>query len=380
MTMANGQGDGQGHGQGSAIIVGGSLCGLSIGIALARLGIKVTVLERSLDLRGGAGLGVDMDMLPRVVGVDPHGSLPTIRGRRYSTNWPLLRNWLLAIARTHANLALHDGVAAQSVSQDAERAYVTTTAGRLAADIVVGADGYRSLVRGYIDPENPDAEYAGYMLWRGLVPETKLPEGASAAHDFVDHYYIGPYRLVGYLVPGLDGSVAKGSRLISWAWYDRTRLALLERFGCVENNRVRQTLPAEHFPPDVKQELETIAATVWPERWREAILATLARDYPFATPVAEYRPRRLVRGRVAILGDAAHVASPVTGIGYKTGLYDAEALFRHAQDGVAGEHAIAALDRYEDERLSAGQSLVEVSRQWGKDFLAGVATADPPKG
>ena len=40
------------------------------------------------------------------------------------------------------------------------------------ADLVIGADGARSTVRATVDPEHPDARYAGVLLWRTLVDET----------------------------------------------------------------------------------------------------------------------------------------------------------------------------------------------------------------
>jgi len=53
------------------LIVGGSLVGLSSAIALARRGAAVTVLERAGDLTRtlGGGLGVDVDLLQRVTGL-----------------------------------------------------------------------------------------------------------------------------------------------------------------------------------------------------------------------------------------------------------------------------------------------------------------------
>jgi 2-polyprenyl-6-methoxyphenol hydroxylase-like FAD-dependent oxidoreductase len=46
----------------------------------------------------------------------------------------------------------------------------------------------------------------------------------------------------------------------------------------------------------------------------------------FGTPIVHYKPSRLVVGRVALAGDAAHAASPMVGGGFRQGLYDVRAL------------------------------------------------------
>ena len=48
-----------------------------------------------------------------------------------------------------------------------------------AADLVVGADGARSTVRAAVDPDHPDARYAGVLLWRSLVDEQALPPNVT---------------------------------------------------------------------------------------------------------------------------------------------------------------------------------------------------------
>ena len=52
-------------------VAGGSLVGLSTAIALSRLGLEVTVAERSpaRAVDGGGGLGVDVDLLREVTGM-----------------------------------------------------------------------------------------------------------------------------------------------------------------------------------------------------------------------------------------------------------------------------------------------------------------------
>ncbi|WP_442852616.1 FAD-dependent monooxygenase [Arthrobacter sp. 131MFCol6.1] len=46
------------------------------------------------------------------------------------------------------------------------------------------------------------------------------------------------------------------------------------------------------------------------------MLDSIERRAVIGTPIAEYVPARLARGRVAIVGDAAHVPTPMTGSGF----------------------------------------------------------------
>jgi 2-polyprenyl-6-methoxyphenol hydroxylase-like FAD-dependent oxidoreductase len=75
------------------VVVGGSLAGLSTAIAPARLGLEVTVAERSPARAGGGGLGVDVDLLREVTGID--ADPPVLHGvDRDGTAWHLLQEWL----------------------------------------------------------------------------------------------------------------------------------------------------------------------------------------------------------------------------------------------------------------------------------------------
>ena len=92
------------------VVVGGSLVGLSMGIALAQQGAVVTVLERTprAGYEGGGGLGVDVDLLNEVTGLV--GSPPVCQGAdRATTAWPLLVGWLEAQAQTVPDVEIRRG-------------------------------------------------------------------------------------------------------------------------------------------------------------------------------------------------------------------------------------------------------------------------------
>jgi 2-polyprenyl-6-methoxyphenol hydroxylase-like FAD-dependent oxidoreductase len=77
------------------VVVGGSLIGLSTAIALSRLGVEVTVAERSpaRAVDGGGGLGVDVALLREVTSIE--ADPPVLHGiDRDGTAWHLLQGWL----------------------------------------------------------------------------------------------------------------------------------------------------------------------------------------------------------------------------------------------------------------------------------------------
>ncbi len=363
------------------VVVGGSLSGLTFALACSRRGIRTRVLERVHgSLRGGGALGVDRDLLMRVISNDARQDIVSrafpvvLAGRRRAVTWQALYNWLRGEALQRPEITLEEGVSVTEIAQHAERATAITTDGRrFEGCAIVGADGYRSFVRRVISPEQPDAMYAGYLLWRGLVDEASLP---SIHRHFQDDGIAlvskAGYRLIAHPVAGSNGPLAPGQRLISFAWYDAGRYDLLRRLECINDaGGVLRSLSAEMIPHAVGDELCGLARRLWPDPWRSVLLYALENRQVFATPVAEFSPLRLCRGRLAIIGDAAHVVSPVTGKGFVHGMLDAEKLaecFANTVDGL-GKGVVAALEMYENKRLSEVQTLVAASVAWGKAFL-----------
>jgi 2-polyprenyl-6-methoxyphenol hydroxylase-like FAD-dependent oxidoreductase len=74
-------------------------------------------------------------------------------------------------------------------------------------DLLVGADGYRSVIRQQVMPDTRP-QYAGYILWRGNYPESRLRHRA-AIHRGTEAgawYYIclaGGHGIV-YMIPDFD--------------------------------------------------------------------------------------------------------------------------------------------------------------------------------
>ncbi len=365
------------------VVIGASLSGITFALACANRGICTCVLERGHGRhQHGSALGVDSSLLMRVVGnrlpanreVQP---FPVITGYRKAVSWQALHGWLRRAAVQCPEVRFLDGCSVSEVVQSGDFTTVITADGaRINAQMVVGADGYQSVVRKAVDPTNPCATYSGYLLWRGLAPEADLPLGTRwpQNNDGVALVTKTGYRLVAYPVAGHDDSLIPGQRLISFAWYDRGRASLLRKQNCVSTTGcVLSSLSSANIPDAMRMELRDLSLQIWPEPWSTAIVDALDRQQMFATPVAEYFPKRLVNGRMVLIGDAAHVASPVTGQGLTAGILDAHLLAKCLSRSTVSDPAEIkqALESFERHRLPAAQSLVQASMAWSRAFVAG---------
>jgi 2-polyprenyl-6-methoxyphenol hydroxylase-like FAD-dependent oxidoreductase len=371
----------------SVVIVGGSLVGLAAAVALGRAGHRVKVIERSAGLLAeqGSGLGVDLGLLGWLVGERAVSGLPVITsGSRVSASWSGVYELLRDRAEGTPGVTLHDGVTVRGVSSSRSSApsssavgsaVVVETAGlgTLIADVVVGADGYRSLVRRQVADDKPEAEYAGYWLWRGVLDEADIlgdsllgKRAVTRALDrglgvFTD---AGRY-LVTYPMPGASGAIDPGRRRISWNWYWS---AADGEPPWPAGSRPRTILASELDPAAAAR--VAVAAEVWPDPWPRLIELTARRKGLFTNAIYEYLPHRLVDGRTVIIGDAAHVATPMTGAGLITGFEDVIALAEEL-GGVDSAGVPDALRRYERLRLGPARDLVEYSLAWSSRFRSG---------
>jgi 2-polyprenyl-6-methoxyphenol hydroxylase-like FAD-dependent oxidoreductase len=358
------------------VVAGGSLVGLSLAIALSELGMEVTVLERSPapGVEVGGGLGVDIGLLRQVTGIREEP--PALHGiDRDTTAWHLLQGWLEAHAVRRPGLTVHRGTEVTAVHPGGDHQparVITADGGEYSADLVIGADGARSTVRAAVAPEFPDARYAGVLLWRTLVDEQDMPDDVELPADGEPsrELYAGPYRLVTYLVPGAAGETRVGHRRLNLVWYDPEQGGLLRDMGLLDGETVHGSLAPGALPPSVLERLSAFAAANWPSPWREALAIALHNGTVFGTPIVHYDPVRLVNGRTALAGDAAHAASPMVGGGFRQGLYDVRALSQVMAGLAVHGDVPGALGRYQRQRLGPAGQHVAISERATAAYLA----------
>lgn len=360
------------------VIIGASLAGLTLALACATRGVPVHVVERATRrVQGGDSLSVDLAMLATATDHDPRAQpalpvVPAYRDRHLVT-WPALYDWLRGRAVETPGITLEEGSNVVALSDHGDRVELSFDGQRtLTAGAVIGADGYHSLVRRAVMPDAPLATYAGYLVWRGLIDEHTLarsidwPVDGGLWIDFVDGY-----RLVAAMLPGRDGSLEPGKRQITFAWFDAHRGDFLRATGrLTDDGHLVGTLRSAAIGAHLRNELMALAPALWPSVWIEAVIAGLRSETALSgAPIAEYRPDRLAQGRLAIVGDAAHVVTPMTGSGYASGIEDAIVLATQLAQSGGDESVSAALARYESARLPYVRGLVAHSQHLSANYV-----------
>lgn len=323
-----------------ALIIGGGIGGLAAAAALRARGERVSVYEKTREYRDqGCALTIwpnGMIALRRL-GLD---------ARVAAAGWPITQAEIrrpdgavisvtpiasvsrrigaptIAIQRAHLQRILADpqvvprvhlGKRCTGVFQEDEHIAAHFEDGTTArGDLLVGADGLWSSVREYVTgPQTP--RHLGYALWRGVVA---LDDPSLAAGHAFETWDKG----------ARFGMVQIDSRNAYWyaglndcprGTLDMARPALLERFGRW-HAPIREALS---FAPESKAVRTEIYDRPVPERWH--------------------------RGRVVLLGDAAHAMTPDLGQGACTAIEDALAL----ADSMAGSRDLGrSLARYQRAR------------------------------
>lgn len=183
------------------------------------------------------------------------------------------------------------------------------------ADLVIAADGPNSAVRAkYVG--DAKRKYAGYIAWRGTVPEDEV--SPSTRHTFrrsVTVYQAqGRCHCVVYTIPGDHGSLEPGKRLLNFLWYTNETEASLNEImkDSVSGQRHHYLVPAGRVREDVWHAAVQRAHTAAFPAPLLDIIAHIRR--PFIQVITDFcSPRATFEdGRVLLLGDGLALLRPHT--------------------------------------------------------------------
>jgi len=361
-------------------VVGGSLGGLTAACLLRDSGHDVTIYERSpreLEQRGaGIGLlettsrylveraGLSLDQVSiatdHIRYLHRDGSVASDAEHRYLfSSWNTVYRRLLTHWGSDRYLLSHEMLDFQ---QDDASVHVRFADGSVEADLLVCADGVSSASRRALQPDT-DEVYAGYVAWRGMVPEGELStEWSASLTDAITYYVYANSHILVYPIPGLDGSVEPGQRLINFVWY-RNYLAggdvdslLTDRNGERRDLSIPPGLAADHHVA----EMRATASARLPGQLAEVVDVT---KEPFVQVVYDIDVERMAFGRVCLLGDAAFSVRPHAAAGTAKAADDGWALAVALE---AAENVPAALAAWEPRQLEVGRNLLERTRRIGR--------------
>jgi 2-polyprenyl-6-methoxyphenol hydroxylase-like FAD-dependent oxidoreductase len=344
----------------NALIVGAGIAGCSAALALARKGWTVSVLEKqprwafqssgifvySNGLRQFGRLGV-MEELVEAGFVVPDGRNLYFdeRGRLVAdVRYPGLGGApaILGIKRAEMHRVLSArmqslgvpvrlGTTVESVIEDGEGVEVRDSSGaRTRHDLVIGADGIRSGMRALLWPDVQPA-YTGFGVWRSV--HRRPPE-------FVDKVMMmGPGLRLGIMPISRDRLYLFGTMPEPReAWFERADWPRLmrEKFSAFAG-------PAAPFIEELASGHDT------------EVLYTAVEEVTMAPPWH--------RGRVLLIGDAAHASTPFMGQGGAMAVQDAVAL----AEALAAEGPLdALLTRFARKRAAMCGFVQESSRRVGQ--------------
>nr|WP_071606243.1 FAD-dependent oxidoreductase [Luteipulveratus halotolerans] len=362
----------------SVAVVGGSIAGCACAMAISRAGHDVTVLERSDGDLTDRGFGIALPT-PLHATLLSKGYLPSdapalsIPHRLWLTRessgdgWRELWrqtpqlitcNWGLLWKSLRTNVPDESYLTGRRVTglrRDSDGRAVVSVEGEpdTAYDLVIGADGHRSVVRGLVEPHAAPA-YAGYVAFRGVTPLRSIEHDRELTELLSDTgltvMYDGGHLIV-YAIPD-----AHGGRLINWVMYAEPPTE-------TEIDPLRGVFAPDTAVDGLLAWSRELAAARLPARINQIITATPA-DGLGLQPVVDLTLRTSADAPFLLAGDANAVTRPHTGSGATKALQDALGL---EEAMTTTPSLVDALKVYDTERNPASNEIVELGRRIGRD-------------
>ena len=371
-------------------IVGGSIAGCSAAILLLREGHEVKVFERSdktLVGRGG-GIGTTPSLMEQIrndglinghfahfqinrmpfvgksISSEPFGktawAMPVnFQVFQWKELWENLRNnvpdenYRVGMKVVSARL-LDNGEVELSINTDLKEQF----------DLVLFADGYNSLGRSILFPEI-ELQYRGYVLWRGLLPESQLQGESPLKEEILRLSYDGePGHNVVYFIPDQNGSIREGERVFNWAAYIAIPETELDEVMTDNKGKIRVgTLPPGSKSEYIETRLKSFLTKQIPAYYADMVNKT--RD-SYIQVIYTLDLDSYYKDKMCLIGDAGMVIQPFTGSGVFKGFYNVKDLIACLQENNTVEDA---LEQWSKKQLQTGKKLLALGEQMEKAYI-----------
>ncbi|KAH8099305.1 hypothetical protein BXZ70DRAFT_943202 [Cristinia sonorae] len=367
-------------------VVGGGVCGLTCALALAKEGIQVEVFEAAAsfaEIGAGVGFGPNAVRILQDIGIldnvlsecgEPEASLRSfifysgMEGHEMVIDYPTntrdlglglhRASFLNALVKNIDQKHTHNRKRCTRVSQGESRRgpvihFEDGTA--YEADVVLGADGIKSVVRNALIREGlePPIGYSNTCCFRGLVPiedvisagvVTDLTRRPVCFIGFDKHIIIFPI---------------KGSTVINVVAFATDRTLNIGEAPRPEGEPWVLPLSTNELLAEYKgwgsDVLKILGCIQAPSKWLIHVV------YP---PLSSY-----VKGRIALLGDSAHAMLPHLGAGAGQALEDAYLLAKLLSHPLTNDENVElVLQAYDHTRRKRAQMIWECSRAAGEKY------------
>lgn len=339
-------------------IIGAGMAGLTTGIALKKFGHQVTIYEQAEQiLPVGAAislwsngvkclnylglteqvekLGGKMDNLAYIDGLTGdvmtqfslYPLIEEVGQRPYPVSRAELQNMLMdEFGREDIHLAKK----MVSFVEEEERVKIQfADGGKIESDLLVGADGTHSITRAYVLGEQVERRYAGYVNWNGLV---EVSDDYAAADQWTT--FVGEGKRVS-LMPVANNRF--------YFFFDVPLPVGLE------NDRSQYKALFKQYFKGWCEPVQKLIDAVDVQKTNRVEIHDIE---PFAD---------FYKGRVVIVGDAAHSTTPDIGQGGCQAIEDAIYLARSLQINTLGLQD--SLRRYQNKRNERANELVLRARK-----------------